>query len=71
VQRICGPAWLVVTNTLAFAAWHMVAIAAGTLQASSLISAVVIGLVCSIARWYGKNTGLPALLHFSVDIAGM
>lgn len=63
--------WLVVVNAVAFAAWHLVALAAGTVEASGLIGVAVLGIVVSLARLWSGNTGLPALLHLASDIAGV
>jgi hypothetical protein len=71
--RICGLplGWLLMVNVVTFTAWHLISVAAGLSQLSGLASVAVLGLLFSLARLWSGNTGLPALLHAAVDIAGV
>ncbi|MGH3262540.1 MAG: CPBP family intramembrane glutamic endopeptidase, partial [Trebonia sp.] len=71
--RLSGfdPARLIAVNVIAFTAWHLVSVAAGDSGWSNLIGIACFGTVASIVRLRAANTGLPALLHMAVDIAGV
>lgn len=65
-----GPVLLMAVNAVGFAAWHLVAAAAGTFALSDLPNILILGVVLSVVRLCAGNTGLPALLHTAFDIRG-
>lgn len=68
-QQVRGPG-LVVLSDIAFTAWHVIPMLSGLRGASSLISVASYGLLFSVTRLWSGNTGLPALMHVAIDIAG-